>query len=98
MVLEHSSMPMHPTCAAMTRVAVSSSACLALAGAPGAVGMQEALDLLLRALRHVEPDPVARCAQPAARAQEHEILQIVEACRTPTPSDRTPLGKEVVLP
>lgn len=91
-------MPIRPAYAAMTRLAVGSGARLALAGAPGAVGMQEALNLLLRALRHVEPDPVARGAQPAARAQEYEILQIIEACGTPSPSDQTPLGREFILP
>ncbi len=50
------------------------------AGAPGLVRAQEAGDLLLRALRHAEPDPVARRADAAGAAQEGEVVQVTKAC------------------
>ena len=53
--------------------------CLALASAQGAVGVQEAGNLLLRPLRHVEPDPVTRHAQAPAGAQEGEVPQVVQS-------------------
>ena len=42
--------------------------------------MQEAGDLFLRALRHVEPHPVARHAQAPAGPQEGKVPQVVKPC------------------